>query len=223
MKGMKKTKEKFDRYFAHHPKASAVWERIERAHSEPHRCHHNGRHIEENSKLIEQYVQELGLTSDDEIVLDLINMTHDIIYQCVPVETYLKNEERSTKVAQLFMAALEVPNTIQDRVIQGIEATKTHLSTNDSTLDLFLDIDMSPLAGVPRPYFEYAQDTMDEFVGAGIPQDLYVEKRGEFLRSYIGQPVFITQYFSHLNETAWANMESEAKKLEKSEPFLNAH
>ncbi len=114
-------------------------EKLMAAWNEPHRFYHNESHLQNLLTLVDARSRSLGVSVLETYVLTLLAFYHDAVYD--PRRN--DNEEKS---AQMFLADKMCDDTIADRVVAGILATKDHTKPcGDPIVELFLDMDVNNL------------------------------------------------------------------------------
>ncbi len=103
------------------------------------------------------------------------------------------SEGLSASLACKELEALDVPATLISKVIELILMTKHHVGRGDGDVALFLDIDLSILAGSQSQYQTYARGCRKEYP---IPNFIYRRGRKKFLRSLMKRAfIFNTDLF----------------------------
>jgi predicted metal-dependent HD superfamily phosphohydrolase/phosphopantetheine adenylyltransferase len=186
-----------------------------RYHSEKQRAYHTLRHVAEMLALIDYHRASLSSAR----AFDLVRMAtwfHDVVYE--PLSK--TNERDSADLWRVFAAESKLgvqPQEI-DLVYDYILATQTHVlpvaftPAQAADCAVFLDIDMSILAALPRRYAEYALQIAFEFQAV----ENFATKRTEVLQSFLDKdklfysPVFDTGYY---NQLARYNIQKEIELL----------
>ena len=147
---------------------------------------------------LKQVSDALGSVAQVNARQSLAIVYHDIV--CDP--TSKMNEELSAAVASYYHPEHS------EFLTYTILATKSHKSTGEREVDLFLDADMSILASSEQDYNNYAKAIRKEY--CMYPDDVFVPARKKFLESFRG---FITPEFKVYEEVALANIERELRCL----------
>lgn len=158
------------------------------------REYHNWDHIVQ----VKQAFAEFEPISD---VMNVVIEYHDVVYEAG--SSY--NEELS---ALLSISALS-SSTDKVFAIEAIQASKKHVATGVSLIDLFLDADMSILAAPFETYLKYVQNIRKEYWQYADAD--FKKGREKFLKSFNG---FITPEFSKkYNERAYENINKELQGM----------
>ena len=177
-----------------------AWRMIETHHTERGRHYHNLNHLAD-------IITELQPFKDDDgwDVLLFTTFYHDIMYNVLRHD----NEEQSAELAVKEMSILGVPEPIIVATKDCILATKTHETTGNDLIDLFIDADMSIVGRDRETYIIYAQQVRKEY---GIyPDLLYNPGRKRALSHFLKmERIFKTAYFFDKYEvSARANVSFE--------------
>ncbi len=177
-----------------------AWRMIEAHHTERGRHYHNLNHLAD-------IITELHAFKDDDgwDVLLFTTFYHDIMYNVLRHD----NEEQSAELAVKEMSILGVPEPIIVATKDCILATKTHETTGNDLIDLFIDADMSIVGRDRETYIIYAQQVRKEY---GIyPDLLYNPGRKRALSQFLKmERIFKTAYFFDKYEvSARANVSFE--------------
>jgi predicted metal-dependent HD superfamily phosphohydrolase len=139
---------------------------------------------------------------------------HDCIYDIPAID----NEQASAKEARERMVLMGFhtygDDSILDFVCSAIELSN-HASPCDDVLQQeLLDYDLAILGTEPSTYLKYTLDVRAEY--SAVPQDVWNEKRGEFLNYMLNKPhIFQTEFFQKKYEkNARQNMTAEYVLLE---------
>ena len=146
--------------------------------SELHRYYHDYSHLveifiklEEISKI--SSLKEIVKNEERELILQ--TFFHDLVYDPKSKD----NEEASAK---MFEDYYKQEDTIKSKVVAGILATKSHSqATKYNVNDVFLDLDLSILAGSPEKFQEYENNIRKEYFF--VPEDVYLEARGKIMKN----------------------------------------
>jgi predicted metal-dependent HD superfamily phosphohydrolase len=191
------------------PAANSVLDGLEAAYGEQHRAYHTLEHIAMLLRLLDEH---------DETVVDreavvLAILFHDAIYDPARRD----NEEASAELARVRLTAVGIPEATIDRVAHLIVATQhgsaATAASNDTDLDLLLDLDLSILAAGPEDYRAYAQAIRQEF--ALYPDEVYRPGRRRVLEYFLScERIYRVQKLRDIWEApARANIVRELAKL----------
>jgi predicted metal-dependent HD superfamily phosphohydrolase len=184
---------------------SVVGRKLLEAYSGKDRHYHDIRHILAMLDTIEQ----LEARFPDPDAARLAAFFHDVVY----FPSRIDNERRSAELLASSLA--EIRN---DRVFgeahKMIMATGEHRLSDDPSVDLFIDMDMSILAAPWPEYAKYAKGVMKEYVPV-FGEHAYREGRVElFLRPILERgEVFVTDVYEPLNAEALKNLAREREIL----------
>jgi len=170
------------------------------------RHYHNLHHI---SALLALQQQHATLITDNDTMLFSI-FFHDVVYNVLRND----NEVESAATAASFLSAIRFPPDRIQKVVQFIEATKTHANnTRYTDLDYLLDFDLSILGAPAVSYQLYQQQIRREY--AVFPDAVYYPGRKKVLQHFLNkQPVFKTSSFQELYEKqAIENITAELESL----------
>lgn len=149
--------------------------------SEPHRRHHDTRHLEEVLEAIAE-LERRGATFDRAAV-DLAAWYHDAIYEIGRDD----NEDRSADLARAQVS----PPELAAEVARLVELTKTHgVAADDANGAVLSDADLSVLGSAPERYGQYAAAVRAEY--ASIPDDVFRPARARVLAALLDGPLFHT-------------------------------
>ena len=161
-----------------------AWRDIETKYSAPKRYYHNQAHL--LNMLYEfEYIKEL-LREPDAVLFSLYY--HDIIYN----PSRKDNEERSAEFLKSVLQ--DTSYTGIELSVQQIEASKTHKMSENSDINLFLDIDMAILGYKRDVYTEYSKHVRKEY--SLYPDILYKMGRKKVLDAFLEQDkIFKSDFF----------------------------
>lgn len=174
---------------------------------ESHRQYHTLSHI--NSLLHQSKCHELLIRN--KFIVNLAIIFHDIIYD--PRKS--DNEEASNIQFNSMMSSL-LPEDIVTSVNKYILATKYHQvqESNDSDLQLFIDMDMSILGSPWEEYIAYARNIRQEY--SHVMLEEYCIKRSSFLKQISEKRLFVTNdYYNLYEQQAQYNMKQEYLSLDQ--------
>lgn len=210
-----KWKEFGSTYVKHNPYAvDAVWDLIEAKYSEPYRYYHNLSHLEHCIYELEDLSKYMyhGSTFLSFPITCFSIFFHDIMYETFDVFS-LENEEKSLKIALEVLKLFEIKDW-DSRIKDMILSTKDHVPKSDDTsLKIFLDIDLSILGQNEQKYAEYEENIRKEYFW--VPNEIYSFNRKKILKSILDRD-FIYNY-SHFRlkyeEQAKENLKNAISRL----------
>lgn len=173
-----------------------TFDELIRFYSSDARQYHGLPHIVKLLRLLEEYKFYI----QDEDVVFLAIWFHDAIYSTWRND----NEEKSAFWAKETLRESTMSPENIEKVVQYIEATKTHESNNDSDLNFFLDFDLSILGSDDTIYDVYARQIREEF--SLTPSFMYKRGRRKVLTNLLERP--------HIYKTTVFQMKFEAKARE---------
>lgn len=172
------------------PNASAIWQWIEPAYTEPHRHYHTLEHIEHC--LLDMDIILAAEEKFDPHPVEMAIWFHDIVYDT----NSHSNEEDSATLARNALGILNVcDETFKNQVVSLIMATK-HSSGVPSSKEeaVLLDVDLAILGADPEEFDEYEKNIQKEY--NWVPSEIYRQKRAEILESFLARPrLFHTHSF----------------------------
>lgn len=181
--------------------------RARAAYGEPHRRHHDERHLDDCLRLLDNVHD---LSDDERRALRWAILGHDAIYD----PTRSDNEERSAELAYRELAGCGVDEGTSSEVRRLVLLTKDHRADERDRLGaLLLSIDLSILASDEARYREYASGVRQEY--AHVPDDDWRAGRAAVLGRLLGaDPLYPDPTFSARFEAkARRNMAQELKAL----------
>jgi predicted metal-dependent HD superfamily phosphohydrolase len=145
----------------------------------------------------------------DEDVIYFSIWFHDVIYNTWKSN----NEEKSADFAYEVLRHTSMSPERIEKVVEYIKATKTHTSTGDTDLELFLDFDLSILGSEEGIYDVYARQIREEF--NSFPNFIYNRGRRKALRGMLEKRyIYHTDEFRKRFETqARENIQRELNTL----------
>lgn len=163
-----------------------LWKEVENSYSSAGRHYHTLIHLE---NLLEQLtVIHDKIDNWDAVLFTLFY--HDIVYDALKGD----NEEQSADVALKHMQQLGITEEICQTVKEQIIATKSHILTEDSDTNCFLDADLSILGQSFDLYTTYFKEVRKEY--SIYPDDVYSPGRLKVLKHIISMDrIFKTTYF----------------------------
>jgi predicted metal-dependent HD superfamily phosphohydrolase len=168
------------------------------AYREPHRAYHGVEH------LAHVFTELDGVPLWDPAV-EWATWYHDAVYR----PGRRDNERRSGALARATLERLGLER-LAPRVVQLIEATRTHETGNDDlAAQLFLDADMAILGADPATYERYALAIRREH--RLIPAFMFARGRRAFVRDVLARlSIFMTDHFAKRYERrARKNLQNE--------------
>lgn len=188
-----------------------IFQKLQQAYGEPHRHYHTLRHIEEVLKEINRFEW-----SDKRAVLAAA-LFHDAHLEMSRYSR--KPEEPSNEMLSAFICGEilregGVPLSTTLRAQDLTLKTETHKAPEeDVEARRFLDIDNSILGAPHNRYLEYATSNAREFLSVFTPEQ-YLTGRMGFLQSKLeGGPVYKTEPYAKLENSARKNMLWEFENL----------
>jgi predicted metal-dependent HD superfamily phosphohydrolase len=187
--------------------AEAVLDDLIHSYLEPARQYHTLEHIAVLLRQLETH--KTGFDDGDAVALAII--FHDAVYD----PRRQDNEQQSAALARQRLTALGFAADLIDRVAHYIEATQhgRPSDTEDPSLALLLDLDLSTLAAAPDAYRLYASAIRREY--AHVPDALYRLGRRQVLEGFLARDhIYRTPRLAELWEArARANISAEIADL----------
>ncbi len=177
------------------------WAKIEKNYSKGYRKYHNLGHLESIFKKLDAVFPEHA----NDKCLNAAIFLHDFFY----FRLSSHSEERSAKFSGPFLSALGLDENETRLVSNLILSTKNHLPLSDQQIfKVFLDLDLSILAGPASDYLDYAKNIRDEFWF--IPRAYYQRKRSRILKSLLERgEIFLTKKMKEFEAIAINNLKAE--------------
>ncbi|GED96370.1 HD domain-containing protein [Gordonia crocea] len=172
--------------------------------NEPHRRHHDQRHLDEVVAGLAT-LSEAGLDFDARPTV-LAAWFHDAVYRPLRPD----NEEASANLARELL----VDDDDRDEVARLVELTRTHQPAPGDRNGIALsDADLAVLGADAHRYDEYAANVGEEF--RRVPRPLYRRKRRELLAEFLTREhLYVSPPAQQLWEaTARANIAREIEAL----------
>ncbi|MCF8606573.1 hypothetical protein L5I01_24780 [Gordonia sp. HY442] len=145
---------------------------------EPHRRHHNRRHLDEVLAAL-HLLHDEGLSFEERPVV-LAAWFHDAVYETLSAD----NERDSACLARRLLA--DDPD--RDEVARLVELTVTHDPSPDDRNGIALsDADLSVLGSDPARYDEYAADVRAEF--HLVPDEMFRPGRRTILAEFVAADI----------------------------------
>lgn len=126
----------------------------------------------------------------------------------------INGEEQDTdKSAWIMSKLLENQNLDLEYTDKLIMAT-THDNRELKTLDeqLIHDLDLLILCSSSEKYIEYVNNIRKEY--NEISDNLYIEKRKEILNNFLSNKIYLTEYYSIMEDIAKANVQYELDNID---------
>lgn len=180
---------------------------LEAAYAEPHRRHHDRRHIERCLTLLDGLAD---LTDGERRVLGWALLWHDAVYD----PTAGDNEARSAEMAKAALREEGASLHEREEVARLIRLTAGHeVEAEDRLGELIVSIDLSILGAPPAEYDDYARNVRAEY--AHVPDDLWKAGRAQVLQRFLGTPVIFPDpdFRARLEATARENLARELASL----------
>lgn len=176
--------------------------------SEPHRCHHNLRHLTE---CLAGFDTARQLASQP-VAVELAIWFHDVIYD--PHAT--DNEERSALHADRCLAAGGAGRELRAAVTDLVLATKTHDGFLHADAPLLVDVDLCILGQPEDRFWEYEAQIRREY--DWVPETVFASKRAEILERFLARErIYATDwFFERFENQARSNLHASLRKLRSS-------
>ena len=182
-----------------------TFDELMRHYSSDYRQYHGLSHIIKLLRLLEEFKFHIR---DEDVVFYAI-WFHDAIYSTWRDD----NEEKSAFWAKQVLKETSMPPESIEKVVQYIQATRTHESKNDTDLNFFLDFDLSILGSDDIIYDVYTRQIREEF--SLMPTFMYKRGRRKVLNGLLQRPhIYHSPVFQQMMEAkARENMQRELKNL----------
>ena len=165
---------------------------------QPHRAYHNQRH------LLDCLIELDGVRGfcGDVGAVEAALWFHDCIYDLDASD----NEERSAQVARAMLLECETSEHFIRQVVGLVLDTRGLAAPRTREGQFVCDIDLSVLGREPEAFDRYDRAIRQEY--QHVPEDLYLNKRGEILRGFLERPrIYQTDCFhARLEERARDNL-----------------
>ena len=182
---------------------ASVWHaRLLGCYAETQREYHTLQHLEECLLLLDD-AKATGLIAKPDII-EMALWFHDAVYDPQGSD----NEEFS---AQMALEALGNTETASE-VARLILLTKSHQPGDGPDDAWIIDIDLAIFAQPMERVLEYERQIRQEY--AWVPEEVYVEKRGEILTAFLNRP--------QIYLTAWAKERFEARARENLRALIDS-
>ncbi len=156
----------------------ATLERLLASHAGAGRHYHTRQHLAECLSLLAEVAHLARHPGEAAIAL----WFHDAVY----VPRAPDNEAHSAAWAAETLRAAGATESVVARIEALIMATAGHDAHGDQDTRLVIDIDLAILGAAPARFAQYEWQVRAEY--AAVPMDLYREKRGALLASFLARP-----------------------------------
>jgi predicted metal-dependent HD superfamily phosphohydrolase len=176
-----------------------IYQQLLTAYSEPIRTYHNINHLQHC--LIQLDANRGVARRPDEVEAAL--WFHDAVY----VPGRADNEQLSGELARTALERGGAGQSVTQRVVSMVLATRHETVVEDRDAQLVCDIDLSILGGSPAEFQEFERQIRQEY--SWVPAALYANSRSEVLRGFLSRPsIYQTDaYRSRHEERARQNLE----------------
>lgn len=187
------------------PLAAKQWAEAEKHYSKSNRHYHTLHHLE--NLLVQLSDVRKEIRNWDAVLFALFY--HDIVYNVLKKD----NEEKSAVFAAKQMVNCKVPGNIIDDCCAMILATKTHVPSGNSDINIFTDADLSVLGQDWTTYETYLKQIREEY--SIYPDFVYNPGRKKVLEHFLEmERIFKTKYFFDKFEAqAKENLKRELEQL----------
>lgn len=181
----------------------ACWGEILTSYSDQRRGYHTLAHLQHFSQQLDLCKHNLS----DYPTVYLAMIYHDIVYFMMDGT----NEAKSALVAVDHLSGLNYPSHLIGNCVEMILATKAHAENRDTTINYFIDADMSILGADNASYARYATGIRKEY-GDSIYFDA---GRAQVLRSFLAmEKIFKTDlFYEKYEKQARLNIQREISDL----------
>lgn len=168
---------------------AGTWEALDAAYGNLARAYHSWRHI---SDLLQAFEELTMLSARPELIMTAI-FWHDVVYRTRDAGQNRRADFLNVRdSAEMFLSYARMNSADAEAVQELIMATTNHLDAKPSRerytgfsrdLDLFVDLDLSPLA---LPWKQFASNYEDiRFEFSWIPEDVFNSGQAAFLRNLL--------------------------------------
>ena len=168
---------------------AGAWEVLDAAYGDLARAYHSWRHIND---LLQAFDKLAALAARPELIVTAI-FWHDVVYRTRGAGQSRRADFLNVRdSAEMFLSYAHIDSADAEAVHELIMATTNHLEAEPSRerypgfsrdLDLFVDLDLSPLA---LPWEQFAANFEDiRFEFSWIPEDIFNSGQGAFLRNLL--------------------------------------
>ncbi len=194
------------RFAADLPDQHEIAANLLRRYDEPHRHHHDRRHL----RAILNWIERLAEPKNDLFRVRLAGWFHDAVYAIVPGQ--LTNEEASARLAVADLSRCGLEQEDLNEIARLIRLTATHRA-NSADVDgaLLCDADLAILAAPPEQYRRYVADVRAEH--STTSDDVFARGRFDILASLGCRTIFHTPAGRELESAAQTNLVAEAYEL----------
>jgi predicted metal-dependent HD superfamily phosphohydrolase len=182
-----------------------VFEELIRAYSSADRFYHNLTHIEDCLSIFDQ-TQFLAVHPEE---IELAIWFHDAVYDTSRND----NEQKSAEWAKSVIIQSGLDNSIAERVVRSIIATRHNTQISNKDAQLMVDVDLSILGREPDVFWRYEENIRKEY--AWVPENVFRQKRIEILRGFLDrQYIYYHENYRELfEEKARANLQQAIARL----------
>jgi predicted metal-dependent HD superfamily phosphohydrolase len=185
--------------------ATKYWDEVENNFSKPYRFYHTMEHLNHIYKELLEVKQH---------ILNWDSIIFSIVYHDFILDIYKKdNEDKSASLAKKKLEKIYCDEGLIQHCKRTIIATKSHIISNDSDINYFLDADLAILGSNWENYSRYLSNVRNEY--AIFPKFVYNLARRKLLKSFLNHDkIFKTEYFfNRYEEIARANIQLELEIL----------
>lgn len=177
--------------------------------AEPHRAYHSRQHLHECLALFAEFASLAVHPAEVEVAL----WFHDAVYDVHRHD----NEAQSADWARSALLAAGAPADAAGRVAALVLATRHSMAPATPDEQLLVDIDLAILGAAPARFAEYEAQIRVEY--AFVPQEVFNEKRGAILASFLARPqLYGTPALrARLEASARANLQAALSALSRPE------
>jgi len=164
----------------------SVFDQLLARYSESHRQYHTLQHLAECLA----HVEAVRHLAEQPAEVEFALWFHDGIYDTQRHD----NERQSADWARAVLQGHGAVPAAMQRIDELIMATCHSALPVTPDAQLLVDIDLSILGALPGRFAEYEAQIRQEY--AFVPEDLFRQKRGEILRTFLARPViYSTPHF----------------------------
>lgn len=168
---------------------------------EANRHYHSINHI---GSMLDQ-LSLFKLSNEDEAILILAIIFHDVIYN--PIRK--NNEAKSAEAATFTLQEIGLPNDVIEEISRLIMLTEKHDGEQGDKLgNIILDLDLSVFSASNSFYKKYTESIRNEYFM--YPDFIYNSGRKIVVQSFLNRErIFKTKEFSKWEQTARENLKNE--------------
>ncbi|MCF6314223.1 MAG: hypothetical protein L3J39_17375 [Verrucomicrobiales bacterium] len=178
----------------------SVWAVVAEGYAQEHRYYHNLSHVGKMLGWLEQ-------TGQGTVQIELAIWFHDLVYD----PSASQNEQESALAFQRIFAPLLAPEVIEDvsRLIVATDPKMGRSGADDE--NLLIDIDLSILGAERGDYEQYCAAIRMEY---SMVSDVdFKLGREQVLNRFLSQRIYVTDFFTELEQPARENISWELGKL----------